>query len=291
MLHQLCQGPIQRLHGLELSGSIHAIYRTTWDISQLLNNPLIDKATTIFTGSQGSLPDSLSPFCSEISSEVALIPLARLQTIEAAINEAALSPSASNSSAIAHFHLVNVLLNAPLRDLISFASLEKSNAHARHVEARLRRWLGEGQRARRAFFHAGSLFGYVKDHCRLEYYGAIALTVATLTLWVYNLLLGRHASQENASLKNTTMRLDGSTDSSSVKAWIVEGAPIRLFVAEVGNLCHPDANSRIIQVACQTLLSTSSWGMTQKLVNILMSLNVHQSDEYLSSYRFRQDSE
>jgi hypothetical protein len=279
LLHQLCQGPIQRLHGLELSGSIHAIYRTTWDISQLLNNPLIDKATTIFTGSQGSLPDSLSPFCSEISSEVALIPLARLQTIEAAINEAALSPSASNSSAIAHFHLVNVLLNAPLRDLISFASLEKSNVHARQVEARLRRWLREGQRARCAFFHAGSLFGYVKDHCRLEYYGAIALTVATLTLWVYNLLLGRHASQENASLKNsTTMRLDGSTDSSSVKAWIVEGAPIRLFVAEVGNLCHPDANSRIIQVACQTLLSTSSWGMTQKFVNILMSLNVHQSD-------------
>lgn len=278
MLHQLCQGPIQRLHGLELSGSIHAIYRTTWDISQLLNNPLIDKATTIFTGSQGSLPDSLSPFCSEISSEVALIPLARLQTIEAAINEAALSPSASNSSAIAHFRLVNVLLNAPLRDLISFASLEKSNVHARQVEARLRRWLREGQRARCAFFHAGSLFGYVKDHCRLEYYGAIALTVATLTLWVYNLLLGRHASQENASLKNTTMRLDGSTDSSSVKAWIVEGAPIRLFVAEVGNLCHPDANSRIIQVACQTLLSTSSWGMTQKFVNILMSLNVHQSD-------------
>jgi hypothetical protein len=286
LLHQLCQAPIQRLHGLELSGSIHAIYRTTWDISQLLNNPLID-----LTGSQGSLPDSLSPFCSEISSELALIPLARLQTIEAAINEAALSPSASNSSAIAHFHLVNVLLNAPLRDLISFASLEKSNAHARQVEARLRRWLGEGQRARRAFFHAGSLFGYVKDHCRLEYYGAIALTVATLTLWVYNLLLGRHASQENASLKNSTMRLDGSTDSSSVKAWIIEGAPIRLFVAEVGNLCHPDANSRIIQVACQTLLSTSSWGMTQKLVNILMSLNVHQSDEYLSSYRFRQDSE
>jgi hypothetical protein len=278
LLHQLCQGPIQRLDGLELSGSIHAIYRTTWDIPQLLNNPLIDKATTIFTGSQGSLPDSLSPFCSEISSEVALIPLARLQTIEAAINEAALSPSASNSSAIAHFHLVNVLLNAPLRDLISFASLEKSNVHARQVEARLRRWLREGQRARCAFFHAGSLFGYVKDHCRLEYYGAIALTVATLTLWVYNLLLGRHASQENASLKNTTMRLDGSTDSSSVKAWIVEGAPIRLFVAEVGNLCHPDANSRIIQVACQTLLSTSSWGMTQKFVNILMSLNVHQSD-------------
>jgi hypothetical protein len=279
LLHQLCQTPIQRLHGLELSGSIHAIYRTTWDISQLLNNPLIDKTTTtILTGSQGSLPDSLSPFCSEISSEIALIPLARLQTIEAAINEAALSSSASNSSAIAHFHLVNVLLNAPLRDLISFASLEKSsNAHTRQVEARLRRWLREGQRARCAFFHAGSLFGYVKDHCRSEYYGAIALTVATLTLWVYNLLLGRHASQENASLKNT-MRLDGSTDSSSVKAWIVEGAPIRLFVAEVGNLCHPDANSRIIQVACQTLLSTSSWGMTQKLVNILMSLNVHQSD-------------
>ena len=278
MLHQLRQAPIPRLHGLELSGSIHAIYRTTWDISQLLNNPLIDKATTIFTGSQGSLPDSLSPFCSELSSEIALIPLARLQTMEAAINEAALSSSASNSSAIAHFHLVNVLLNAPLRDLISFASLEKSNVHARQVEARLRRWLREGQRARCAFFHAGSLFGYVKDHCRSEYYGAIALTVATLTLWVYNLLLGRHASQENASLKNTTMRLDGSTDSSSVKAWIVEGAPIRLFVAEVGNLCHPDANSRIIQVACQTLLSTSSWGMTQKLVNILMSLNVHQSD-------------
>lgn len=265
LVEQLRRNRSDHLDGLQLSAAILFTYRTSWDLSQITSNPLI------YEPSEGA-GDNITPSVSPLERFHEKTTSSLLSSMSSYLCKPAFPFGTCHIFAFSHYHLVGLLHNTPFRDLVAFASWETQKEPALESVARLMKWRSEGPRARRALFHAGALFTHIKDHCRDEYYGAIALTVAALVLWAYT-SLDHHMPEAHGATRNT-IRFDKVIEPSRLKRWIAEDTPTRLFITEIGDLSQPDTATRIIEVASQTLAATTSWGITDVFIRKLSLLNV-----------------
>ena len=212
--------------------------------------------------------------------------LYRLYHQQAVANLHGNSSPALGSALTDHYHITNVLLRVPSRDLFGYCGYRVNKSDMTDCSRRLRSWVKQrGPEAREAVFHASCLFSRIRDSGMLGYYEGRSLMIACIVLWVYSDATGRQGREkEEEDMGSDTVitrrcqdrdqrftekeqvtvrpcRLDLIPDGVVDDIWIRGGAGLDPYLPGVGNIMGSDGVSRLIRETSRLLRTNACWPM------------------------------
>ncbi|OCK79360.1 hypothetical protein K432DRAFT_383157 [Lepidopterella palustris CBS 459.81] len=249
---------------------VFAIYRCTVSMHHQNTNPF--------------LPASYRAFDDDAQAEWNVATMAALTTLFPTPAEHTISyESPLKSSLSCHVSLISLLLFIPRKELLTFAHThgtdqERYTSSARHV---LALWMQaqDGQRARQAVIHAGTLFRLLRKHSCQGFHEPITALLVTLVVWAFNQLAPQdHSESVNGTGERGSMvRLDRVLSDEIVRAWIEGKQGLNGHLTDVGNICGLDAGNRLLYVGGAVLRKMDTWALSQGLAVWLAQLRARSA--------------
>jgi hypothetical protein len=245
----------------------HAVYMTTWEMRQQAKNPLLQR-TSFLSGENGFVAwQNIATSTLDV-----LLPS----------NQDSGQSSVMRLNLRAHVHHVAVLVHVPLSALLAYARAQAANIGVQKAQQELFAWMQEdnGRTARHAVLHAGILFSLIREQPCRGFHEPIALLIATLTLWAFHQLSYQRQPPLAHSREaiQTTVRLDRAHRTQASLSWIENGADLRGYLTDVGNICGPGAGKRLLQLSCRTLVAMDAWALSQGFLHVLSTLQMRLVD-------------
>jgi hypothetical protein len=258
---------------------IHAVYETIFELRRSLQHPLNNwlgfgthaQATNSIGWQErfGSFLEALQPKREEVDATNAIRGLS--------YNSGWQSPLYILTSA----QHVFLRVFSPIGDLLIFAGPSAEDSEKLEARERLIIWIEDdhGRTARRAVLHACTIFTLIRSNPCYSFHEPIAFLAATLTIWTYNWLTPS-MRQQNIASTYPVIQLDRIWSTKAAELWIdASPAAVRGYLTEVGCINDSKAAEALLDLACESLLLLSVWGLSQGFANFLNMLKIKSSTE------------
>lgn len=235
------------------------VFRNALDLSRTSQDPLALQVNAIHAAEQGHTPKPES--MPKISPTIHKA----MEYLQILCPEDETSSRRTNlkTATLHHYHTIGIVLGIPLGELFCYLGYRVTSLDVARCQQRLKAWIQlNDQDARQVAFHAGRLFGHLRNSNMHGYWEGRAMFTACLSLWVYSENTGPELTNEEISSK-PTIRLDQPLSGEIKQSWFQAGQEMRPALAGVGSISGPAGVTRLVQEGSRVLNMSSIWPICQ----------------------------
>jgi hypothetical protein len=161
-----------------------------------------------------------------------------------------------------HNHLLNVLLQLPLRELMAFTGWRVNEVQRHEADLRMAHWVrSEPVMTRFVVYHAAKAYNYIRGRPFRTYSDTMTFLTSTMAMWAVTISID-HDPQPSLPFANDhpfglgrlrTLRFDKPTDHSAILGWVSGTADARPYLSGVGALEDSTATPLLIRESVRVL--------------------------------------